>query len=117
MTVDFDVAVRLVDSGWEWWVERRPDRGIWGGLESFPATLTEGAGRVRDPESAWGPVDHILTHRRLTGWFHLHTGDAALTSPDSIGRKLGLPLEDGDRAWPRMVDKVLPELRARAVKN
>jgi len=117
MTVDFDVAVRMVDSGWEWWVERRPDRGIWGGLESFPATLTEGAGRDRDPESVWGPVDHILTHRRLTGWFHLHTGDAALDLARQHPRGSWVPLEDADRAWPRMVDKVLPELRAWAVKN
>ena len=117
MTVDFDVTVRMVDSGWEWWVERRPDRGIWGGLESFPATLTEGAGRDRDPESVWGPVDHILTHRRLTGWFHLHTGDAALDLARQHPGGSWVPLEDADRAWPRRVDKVLPELRTWAVKN
>ena len=107
----------MVDSGWEWWVERRQDRGIWGGLESFPATLTKGAERDRDPESVWGPVDHILTHRRLTGWFHLHTGDAALDLARQHPRGSWVPLEDADRAWPRMVDKVLPKLRAWAVKN
>lgn len=117
VTVQFSVALREVGPLWEWWVERRPDKGIWGGLECFPASMTETRGAQADPGPAWGPVEHILTHRRLTGWFHFHVGQAADRIAESHPEGRWVSVDDPETTWPRMVDKVLPELRARCVKN
>ena len=117
VTVQFAVALREAGSRWEWWVERRPDKGIWGGLECFPASMTQTQYTPVANESAWGPVDHILTHRRLTGWFHFHVGPASgrITASHPEGR--WVPVDDPNTTWPRMVDKVLHDLRDQCVKN
>ena len=117
LAVDFHVAIRPSSAGWEWWVERRPERGIWGGLESFPASMTESSGEILDESPALGPVEHVLTHRKMTGWFHLHTGRDAGRIARLHPNGDWVHFEDDSRAWPRMIDKVLVELRAWAVKN
>lgn len=118
MTVLFLVSLRHHKGAWEWWVERRPERGIWGGLECFPATMKEEtAPTAWNGKAALGPFEHALTHRKLTGWFVLDAG--AHIAPDGQEKPNGewVQLEDDGRAWPRMVEKALSELRAWAVKN
>ena len=115
--VVFEVRMRYGDDGaLQWWVERRPDSGIWGGLEAFPATIQEG----RDTPSRldlWGPVRHILTHRKMTAWFAFSMAE----DTEDPGAGQWLPISEGDRTWPRLIAKVVEELQAearfRAVKN
>lgn len=97
--------------GPEWWVERRPESGIWGGLEAFPVALEPAPGPTL-PEGAWGPVRHILTHRHITAWFHFLP--AASEHPKGAGQWVSV--DAGTTTFPRLIDKVLPDLR-QAVKN
>ena len=116
--VAFQIHIREHPAqGWQWWVERRPSRGIWAQLESFPCSMT-----VRDrnagPSSGdqalnrFGPVDHILTHRRMTAWFTVDPSEPAET--DAGGR--WVDVHSGEANWPRLIEKVLAELRAWIVK-
>ena len=100
----------------EWWVERRPERGIWGGLEAFPLAMEE-TRQTPDCLDLWGPVRHILTHRKMTAWFSVSEADGG----DAAGPGEWVAVTDADRTWPRLISKVLSELQAevrfRAVKN
>lgn len=118
MTVIFHVYIRNHRGTWEWWIERRPERGIWGGLECFPATMKEGDALTDWDETAvLGPFEHALTHRKLTGWFLVHAeAEVDLIEQGELSGEW-VPMEDGGQAWPRMVEKALTELRAWAVKN
>ena len=82
--VGFSIALRKEQNGpLQWWVERRPDSGIWSQLEAFPCRMTpQRLGEEADiniglfgnqsPErQMFGPVKHILTHRRMTAWFSI----------------------------------------------
>jgi hypothetical protein len=61
---------------------------------------------------AFGPVQHILTHRKMTAWFKVED------APDAKrGHGRWVNVEQGDANWPRIIDKVLPELRSWIVKN
>lgn len=112
--VVFSVHLRTGPSGdQQWWVERRPESGIWSQLESFPCTMDmrapgaeEVKGAVPDRPERFGPVAHILTHRKMTAWFEVAT-DAA--PPSNGGR--WVDCMEGSANWPRLIDKVLPELR------
>ena len=96
-------------------METRPPEGIWSQLEAFPCTITPR--KDQDPTStsyaneAFGPVPHILTHRRMTARFI--AVDAAPPSEDH-GR--WVEVEMGQANWPRIIDKILPELRTWIVK-
>ncbi|MBK13096.1 MAG: A/G-specific adenine glycosylase [Crocinitomicaceae bacterium] len=118
MTVLFRVSLRQRKNTREWWIERRPERGIWGGMECFPATMEEESAPTGcDGKAILGPFEHALTHRKLTGWFVLDSG--AQIAHDGQEKPNGewVPVEDDSRAWPRMVEKALSELRTWAVKN
>ena len=113
----FEIPLRKAQDGrLEWWVETRPPEGIWSQLEAFPCTITPR--KDQDPTStsyaneAFGPVPHILTHRRMTARFI--AVDAAPPSEDH-GR--WVEVEMGQANWPRIIDKILPELRTWIVKN
>ncbi|RPG81091.1 MAG: A/G-specific adenine glycosylase [Crocinitomicaceae bacterium TMED114] len=117
MQVTFHVTMRHSANGeLQWWVERRPDSGIWGGLESFPVHMEEGR-RAPNRLDLWGPVRHILTHRKMTAWFSFEMTDG----PNPSGTGAWLPVSDDSRTWPRLIAKVIAELQAeaglRAVKN
>lgn len=121
----FSIALRQKPGArLEWWVERRPDKGIWSQLEAFPCAMTplspekeaavntglfaqQGRNAAR-----FGPVKHILTHRRMTAYFQVAQH---LEPPTLPGR--WVDVASGDANWPRLIDKVLPELRAWIVKN
>lgn len=108
----FQVHLRAADGdGLQWWVERRPDSGIWGGLEAFPVALEPAPGPAL-PEGAWGPIRHILTHRHISAWFHFLPQPQA--EPQGPGRWVSVDSETC--TFPRLIDKVLPELQ-QAVKN
>jgi A/G-specific adenine glycosylase len=95
----------------DWWVETRPDQGIWSQLEAFPCQMGPRTGTA--PEGAFGPIDHILTHRRMTTWFQ--AVDSKVTpSKQSGGRWINIA--EGEANWPRAIEKVLPELRSWIVK-
>ena len=118
MTVVFLVNLRHHQGKWEWWIERRPDRGIWGGLECFPAAMTEGTALTNcDGKAVLGPFEHALTHRKLTGWFVLDKRADVEPGRQEMPPGEWFPIEDDERAWPRMVEKALIDLRAWAVKN
>lgn len=112
--VVFSVHLRTGPSGdQQWWVERRPESGIWSQLESFPCTMDmrapgaeEVKGAVPDRPKRFGPVAHILTHRKMTAWFEVATDPAR---PSNGGR--WVDCMEGTANWPRLIDKVLPELR------
>ena len=123
--VGFSIALRKEQNGpLQWWVERRPDSGIWSQLEAFPCRMTpQRLGEEADiniglfgnqsPErQMFGPVKHILTHRRMTAWFSI---EPHFSPPKTGGR--WVDVESGEANWPRLIDKVLPELRAWIVKN
>lgn len=115
ITVLFRIPVRLNPEGiLEWWVETRPERGIWAQLEAFPCTM-ETAPPVDTSTSGFGPVVHILTHRRMTAWFTASNRPEDSPPPGSRGR--WLPVEMGEANWPRLIEKVLPDLRGWIVKN
>lgn len=109
--VQFLIPLRKSRSGrWEWWVETRPEKGIWSQLEAFPCVMgpkSDGA----HPD-AFGPVQHILTHRKMTAWFKVEDAPYA-----KRGHGRWVNVEQGDANWPRIIDKVLPELRSWIVKN
>lgn len=115
--VDFSVPIRHAPGkGWQWWVERRPETGIWAQLESFPCTIrpmAEPSLTSRDRSMDFGPVEHILTHRHMTAWFSSMDPGAAL----SVAEGRWVDVLDGEANWPRLIEKVLPELRAWIVKN
>lgn len=69
------------------------------------------------PSNAFGPVLHILTHMRMNAWFHF--SDIEYTSPTNPEKKQGqwIAVEDSERTWPRLIDKVLSDLQHHAVKN
>ena len=123
--VNFSIALRHEPGGpLQWWVERRPDSGIWSQLEAFPCSITpspkdknmtEEVGLFAQhppPENRFGPVKHVLTHRRMTAYFHIE--DAAFAEKRQ-GR--WVDVETGDANWPRLIDKVISELRTWIVKN
>ena len=125
MEVLFSIPLRRQQDGqMQWWVERRPETGIWAQLESFPCTMSiqppelDSGLFAPDPENRpprFGPVKHVLTHRRMTAWFSLT--DPTLAGPkrqETDGR--WVDMEHGAANWPRLIDKVLPELRAWIVK-
>lgn len=118
VVVNFDVKRRKIGSGpLEWWIERRPQKGIWGGLESFPLVMTETTTPPPQEEAMWGPVLHILTHMRMNAWFHF---SEIQTSHDAGGEEtegLWVAVTDSHRTWPRLIDKVLMDLQNQAVKN
>lgn len=66
------------------WLERRPDRGIWGGLWCPPQFDTEIAARASTSGtlSALAPIDHVFTH------FDLRIHPLLLREP-SRGREVG----------------------------
>lgn len=118
VTVIFDVHLQKNDgSPWSWWIERRPEKGIWGGLEAFPLTMTDGHSNPKDEADLWGPVEHILTHRRMNAWFRFIHGplDPGHDAAENQGQ--WAPVMDGSRTWPRLIDKVLNDLQRRAVEN
>lgn len=103
--------------GVQWWVERRPTRGIWAQLESFPCTMTPpdpmvGSGQTEGTLNRFGPVDHILTHRRMTAWFTVESGEPV----DPPGEGRWVDVQSGEANWPRLIEKVLAPLRAWIVK-
>ncbi|MDB4676023.1 A/G-specific adenine glycosylase [Flavobacteriales bacterium] len=123
--VSFSIALRQEpNSPLQWWVERRPEKGIWSQLEAFPCVMTPlssekeaavntGLFAERDANDArFGPVKHILTHRRMTAYFEVVQNPP---TPKMPGR--WVDVSSGDANWPRLIDKVLPELRAWIVKN
>ena len=93
----------------EWWVETRPEKGIWAQLESFPCSMSPESGSIR---SGFGPVRHLLTHKHMTAWFML---DSAEPVQRAGGRWISV--SDGEANWPRIIDKVLLDLREWIVKN
>lgn len=106
----FDIRLHLAEDGTLlWWVERRPDTGIWGGLECFPVQMTEGH-QTPSRLDLWGPVRHILTHRKMTAWFSFTLEPEASMS----GSGQWIPVADGDRTWPRLIAKVLNGLQGQA---
>ena len=106
----FDIRLHLAEDGTLlWWVERRPDTGIWGGLECFPVQMTEGH-QTPSRLDLWGPVRHILTHRKMTAWFSFTLEPEASVS----GSGQWIPVADGDRTWPRLIAKVLDGLQGQA---
>lgn len=123
--VNFSIALRQAKGApLQWWVERRPETGIWSQLEAFPCEMTpqstekqavEKVGLFADhglSAERFGPVKHILTHRRMTAYFNI--------VPDHFSQKTEgrwVDVASGDANWPRLIDKVLPELRAWIVKN
>ena len=109
--VRFWIPMRKDPSGhWEWWVETRPEKGIWSQLEAFPCEM--GPKSDRTHPGAFGPVQHILTHRRMTAWFN-----AGEEQQVKSGNGRWISVEHGEANWPRIIDKVLPELREWIVKN
>ena len=123
--VIFSIALRNgPGAALQWWVERRPDTGIWSQLEAFPCEMIpqssekQAAEKVglfaeqTDPEERFGPVKHILTHRRMTAYFETVRAPSEKETP---GR--WVDVDSGDANWPRLIDKVLPELRSWIVKN
>ena len=118
VAVHFEIRRRRVDSGpIEWWIERRPESGIWGGLESFPLAMSEEHLPSIPPPNAWGPVLHILTHMRMNAWFHFSEIEYTSTSSAEKNQGQWIAVEDGERTWPRLIDKVLSDLQRHAVKN
>ena len=77
------------------------------------AAVNTGLFAERDANDArFGPVKHILTHRRMTAYFEVVQNPP---TPKMPGR--WVDVSSGDANWPRLIDKVLPELRAWIVKN
>lgn len=119
----FSVSLRKTATGPEWWVETRPAKGIWSQLESFPCTVTPMQPPAAPPASLqqvptepsdrFGPVRHVLTHRIMTAWFTVDTAGPAKAKTG--GR--WVEVASGQANWPRLIEKVLPELRAWIVKN
>lgn len=123
--VQFTIPTRKGQDGKvQWWVERRPEIGIWSQLEAFPCTISplspvaQGlfAAGEHGGELRFGPVPHVLTHRKMTAWFTCAEmrQDAGMSEPESPGR--WVDVEGGVANWPRLIDKVLPELRTWIVK-
>lgn len=110
--VQFSVHLRHQGEQTEWWVERRPEEGIWGGLESFPVRMTAASENAPELPKGWGPVEHILTHRRMMAWFAF-----SRTAPPDTAQGQWLMASDRQRTWPRLIDKVIEDLHAEAVKN
>ena len=100
----------------EWWVETRPPKGIWSQLEAFPCSMNPRENQDASPtpfvNGAFGPVPHILTHRRMTAHFI-----AVVAAPPSEDHGRWVEVETGQANWPRIIDKILPELRTWIVKN
>ena len=111
--VDVHFLIHLRKEGgipMDWWIETRPDKGIWSQLEAFPCQM--GPRKETVPEDAFGPIDHILTHRRMNAWFKTAPSEVP---PPSQGRWVNIA--EGEANWPRIIEKVLPELRSWIVKN
>ncbi len=80
------------------WMERRPEKGIWGSLWSLPVSEERPANGLE----AWGPFRHDLTHRRITAWCHV-LEDAPAESAEGQW----VPLDEvGDLALHRLMERI-----------
>lgn len=90
------------------WLEKRPSRGIWGGLWCFPeADHTIPAKCETTP--ILSPMTHLLTHRVLKLQFNVMRMNHVSTHTDA-GRWYGLD-EALTLGLPRPIEKALGELR------
>jgi A/G-specific adenine glycosylase len=89
----------------EFWLEKRPSPGIWGGLWSFPQFESEKALhtflkhlKLNDAQSKTLPdIKHTFTH------YHLHITPVLLQAQ----RKSKLPLAEGAQIWYNMAHSVV----------
>lgn len=103
-------SVRLVSSGYEVWLERRPPAGIWGALWSLPERAIS-PGRSPDaPRKASStrsglpelePIDHVFTHFRLRIEPAVEWAAVDLDRVDGCGERIGVA-DPGQGNWVKL---------------